>query len=90
MSLGVVARAAGLSRSVLQRRFRAHFGGTVLDAIQKRKIQTACRLLMETEMKPAEIAGRAGFLHPEYFATVFKKTMACTPRQYRQAVRRGA
>ena len=85
-----MARAAGLSRSVLQRRFRAHFGGTVLDAIQKRKIQTACRLLMETEMKPAEIAGRAGFLHPEYFATVFKKTMACTPRQYRQAVRRGA
>ncbi len=90
LSVDEVARAAGLSRSVLQRRFRAHFGGTVLDAIQERKIQTACRLLMETEMKPAEIADRAGFLHPEYFAAVFKKMMDCTPRQYRQAVRREA
>ena len=90
LSVDEVARAAGLSRSVLQRRFRAHFGGTVLDAIQERKIQTACRLLMETEMKPAEIADRAGFLHPEYFAAVFKKMMNCTPRQYRQAVRREA
>jgi LacI family transcriptional regulator len=89
LSVDAVANAAGLSRSVLQRRFRAHFGSTVLDAIQKRKIETACRLLMETEMKPAEIAERAGFLYPEYFATVFKKTMDCTPRQYRQAVRRG-
>jgi LacI family transcriptional regulator len=90
LSVDDVARAAGLSRSVLQRRFRAHFGGTVLDAIQKQKIQTACRLLMETELKLADIAERAGFLHPEYFAAVFKKTMACTPRQYRQAVRRSA
>lgn len=85
-----VARAAGLSRSVLQRRFRAHFGATVLDAIQKRRIETACRLLMDTGLKPAEIAERAGFVHPEYFATVFKKVMNCTPREYRQAVRRGA
>ena len=89
LSVDAVARAAGLSRTVLQRRFRGHVGITVHDAIQKHKIQVACRLLMQTELKLTEVAERAGFAHAEYFSTVFRQQMDCTPRQYRLAVRRG-
>ena len=90
ISVDEVATAAGLSRSVLQRRFHAHVGGTVHGAIQKHRIETACRLLRETDLPQTEVAERAGFLHAEYFSNVFRQAMDCTPRQYRLAVRRDA
>lgn len=88
LSVDAVAAAAGLSRTVLQRRFRGHVGITVHDAIQKHKIQVASRLLMQTELRLTEVAERAGFVHAEYFSTVFRQQMGCTPRHYRLAVRR--
>lgn len=88
LSVNEVAEAAGLSRTVLQRRFRGLVGISVHEAIQKQRIQTACGLLMQTKLKLTEIAERAGFVHAEYFSAVFRQQMGCTPRQYRLAVRR--
>jgi LacI family transcriptional regulator len=88
LTVDEVATAAGLSRTVLQRRFRGQIGVSVHEAIQKHRIQVACSLLMQTELKLTEIAERAGFAHAEYFSTVFRQQMGCTPRHYRLAVRR--
>ena len=88
VSVDEVAAAAGLSRTVLQRRFRGHMGLTVHEAIQKHKIQTACGMLMHSESSLTEIAEAAGFLHAEYFSTVFRQHLHCTPRQYRLATQR--
>lgn len=88
LSVDEVAAVSGLSRSVLQRRFRAHVGGTVHEAIQSRRLREGCRLLMETPLPLADVAERAGFPHAEYFSTVFRAKMGCTPRRYRMAVQR--
>lgn len=88
VSVEEVAAASGLSRSVLQRRFRAHMGGTVHEAIQNRRVREGCRLLMETSLSLVEVAERAGFPHAEYFSTVFREKMGCTPKRYRLAVNR--
>ncbi len=85
-----VAALSGLSRSVLQRRFRAHLGSTVHDAIQSRKMEEACRLLRETDLPMERVAERCGFEHAEYFGTVFRRRMECTPRGYRLATRRAS
>jgi LacI family transcriptional regulator len=88
LSVDEVAVVSGLSRSVLQRRFRAHVGETVHEAIQSRRLREGCQLLMETSLPLVEVAERAGFPHAEYFSTVFRSKMGCTPRRYRMAVRR--
>lgn len=84
--LGVdeVARAAGLSRSVLQRRFRAVLGRTVHQAILEVRIQRACQLLRETDLPIAQVAEEAGFHHQEYLGAVLKKRTGKTPAQIRR------
>ncbi|NGO38242.1 DNA-binding transcriptional regulator [Limisphaera ngatamarikiensis] len=84
--LGVadVARAAGLSRSVLQRRFRALLGRTVHQTILEVRIQRACQLLRETDMPIAQVAEEAGFRHQEYLGAVLKRRLGKTPAQIRR------
>ncbi|MCB1225930.1 MAG: DNA-binding transcriptional regulator [Verrucomicrobiales bacterium] len=90
LSVDEIARAAGLSRSVLQRRFRARLGKTVHAAIRRHQVETACRLLADTELPMAEVAAASGFPHAEYFSHVFREEMEMTPRRYRLAMRREA
>ncbi len=79
-----VAEAAGTSRSVLQRRFRAGFGHTVHDAIAAVRLQRARQLLAETTLPLAEIAERAGYSQAEYLSTFFKKATGLSPAAYRR------
>ena len=79
-----VLEVAGVSRSVLQRRFRAGFGHTVHDAIAAVRLQRAKRLLSETDMPLAEVAERAGYSQAEYLSTFFKKATGLSPSVYRR------
>ena len=83
-----VAALSGLSRSVLQRRFRIHLGSTVHEAIQSRRMEEACRMLRDTNLSIERVAERCGFEHVEYFCAVFRRHLECTPRRYRLAMRR--
>jgi len=84
LSVDEVAAAAGLSRSVLQRRFRAQLGRTVHQAILEVRIRRACQLLRETDLPIAEVAEQAGFRHQEYLGAVLKKRLGKTPAQIRR------
>ncbi|MCS7089626.1 MAG: DNA-binding transcriptional regulator [Limisphaera sp.] len=79
-----VARAAGLSRSVLQRRFRATLNRTVHQAILEVRLQRACQLLRETDLPIPQVAEEAGFKHQEYLGAVLKKRLGKTPAQIRR------
>ena len=82
-----VSRQCGLSRSVLQRRFRKQLGRTVHDEILKVRLNRACDLIAETELPLIDIAERAGFKHQEYMGVVFKNQLGLTPAQYRREAR---
>ncbi len=79
-----VASCAGLSRSILQRRFREKLGRSIHDEILRVRLKRACQLLRETELPLIEVAERAGFKHQEYLGAVFKLRLGKTPAQYRR------
>ncbi len=79
-----IARAAGASRSVLQRRFRAVLGQSIHDHLVSTRMKRAVELLSSTEMPLAEVAERCGFRHQEYMGVVFRERLGKTPAQCRR------
>ena len=79
-----VAAHAYLSRSVLQRRFKAEFGQTVFDRIIQEKIGKAQYLLAQTNLPIPDIAERCGFGQQVYLGAVFRRRLNLTPKQYRE------
>jgi LacI family transcriptional regulator len=84
IDVDAVAVHAGLSRSVLQRRFKAAFGQTLHARIIQTRLQHACRLLARTARPIAEIAEEAGFAHQSYMGAIFRKHLNMSPAQYRR------
>jgi LacI family transcriptional regulator len=78
-----VARAAGLSRSVLQRRIRRQINQSVGELILSEKLRTAREMLSHTKLPLNLVAERSGFNCQEYMNQVFKKHLETTPRRYR-------
>jgi LacI family transcriptional regulator, galactose operon repressor len=83
ISVDTVATFAGLSRSVLQRKFRAAFQKTVHDAIVGSRLKRACELLTRTDIPLIDVAEKSGFKHCEYMAAVFKSHFRRSPSQFR-------
>jgi LacI family transcriptional regulator len=79
-----VAAGAGLSRSVLQRKFRNLLGKSVHEEIINARLKRACELLAGTELNQFDIAEKSGFRYPEYMGVVFKARLHKTPSQYRK------
>ncbi|MDA7916134.1 DNA-binding transcriptional regulator [Verrucomicrobia bacterium] len=84
LSVDDVARCCGLSRSVLQRRFRKMLDHTVHQEIINVRLKRSCELLAETDLTLIDIAEKAGFKHQEYMGVVFRKHLGMTPAQYRK------
>lgn len=83
ISVEDIARESGVSRSVLQRRFKNSLHKTVLEAILEFRVARAKEMLSTTKLPLPDVAERCGFRHQEYLGYVFKKRIGCTPGQYR-------
>ena len=79
-----VAEAAGLSRSVLQRRFREMLDRTVHEELRRVRLKRARELLTETNLPLPEVAEQAGFKHQEYLGAVLRREWGKTPAQIRR------
>lgn len=79
-----IAQSIGVSRSVLQRRFRARLGRTLHDELIAIRIRRATELILHSSLPLAEIAKRSGFKHAEYMGVVFKTRLGKTPAQLRR------
>src|SRR5262245_57902836 len=67
-----VAARSTVSRSVLQRRFRAVLGRSVHEEIVRVQLRKAEELLRDTDLALRTVAEKAGFKHQEYMGAVFK------------------
>ena len=83
LQVDTIARTVGLSRSVLQRRFRGLLKRSVHQEILFAKIKFARELLTKTNLPLAAVAERAGFKHQEYLGAVLKERVGKTPAQVR-------
>jgi AraC family transcriptional regulator len=87
--LGVadLARAAGMTRSVFLRCFRAQVGESPYQYLQQVRLDQAARRLAASEASVLEVALDCGFADPGRFARAFRARFGCTPRAYRQRAR---
>lgn len=87
ISVSEVAEHVSISRTGLTKKFRRHLNCSPLEEIRRVRIETAKRLLADTELSMAVIAQQSGFLQSQSFATVFRKLVGMTPSAYRRQSR---
>jgi LacI family transcriptional regulator len=80
-----IARVSGLSRSLLEKKYRAAFGLPPWEHVLRLRVRSAETLLTRTNLTMAEIAERTGFGAPEYFSAAFRRLTGRPP----SAMRRG-
>jgi LacI family transcriptional regulator len=79
-----VVKAVGVSRTVLQRRFRTLLGRSIHDEIVRVRLVRARELLQQTDLPLGEIAERTGFRYQEYMGAVFRRRLRQTPGSIRK------
>lgn len=80
-----IARSVGLSRTLLQKRFREATGQSIREFILARRIERAISLIETTDITLADVAWRCGFRHQEYLGQVVKRATGETPGMLRKA-----
>lgn len=78
-----VCEAVAMSRSTLQRRFTQIVGRTILDEIQRVRLDQAKYLLTYTDLPPATVARRAGFGDASALCHVFRRCVGMSPGAFR-------
>ena len=83
LSLNSVAGAIGVSGNYFSSVFSQEMQMTFIEYVTKKRMDKAKKLLRQSEMHSGDIAAEVGYKDPHYFSFVFKKTVGCTPREYR-------
>nr|WP_263324426.1 response regulator [Neobacillus sp. Marseille-Q6967] len=79
-----VAEQVGLSVSYFSNLFKQMTGLTFLEYLTNVRVDHACLLLENLDLKTYEIAEKVGYTDQRYFSQVFKKKMKKTPSEYRK------
>jgi len=87
ISVNDMARAAGMSRRVFERRFVSQIGRAPKAELLRLRIERVKELLADTDWSLAQISERTGFKHSEYLHTVFTQKTGTTPGKFRVAAK---
>ncbi|HEX4119347.1 MAG TPA: XylR family transcriptional regulator [Verrucomicrobiae bacterium] len=84
LTVAIVARHSGISRRLLEKRFRRELGHSILDAIRRMRTDKIAQLLVETQLPVCEIAETLGFGDVQHFARYFCAVKKMSPLAYRK------
>ncbi|KOV72479.1 MULTISPECIES: AraC family transcriptional regulator [Streptomyces] len=84
-SLALLATDLGLSRYQLLRAFRTTMGIPPYAWLAQHRV-TKARILLETGLRPAEVAGLVGFADQAHLTRWFRRVLGVTPAAYRNSV----
>ena len=73
-----------LSQGYFTRAFRDETGISPMNYLMKKRIEKACKLLQNNEIKVSAISLQSGFSSPQRFNVAFRKQMRMTPMEYRK------
>ncbi len=85
-----LAKVAGVSRSTLALRFKQKAGITPLEYVSRWRMQLATQLLKSHHTTISSIAQKLGYDSDSAFSHAFKRTMKCSPREYREKLASGS
>ncbi len=83
-SVQSLADLVGMSETAFSKKFRVEVGCSPHDYMTHRRIKEAKKLLATTDQNIIDVAFSLGFSTSQYFATVFKRRVGITPKQYRE------
>lgn len=84
ISAASVAAALGYHRDYLGRVYKKTFGAGLAEAINRRRIHEAKRLLLASDATIDQISNRTGYSDAEYFRRVFRKYEGVSPGAFRR------
>jgi YesN/AraC family two-component response regulator len=87
LSLTRVADFVNISPNYLSEEFKRVTGCNFVDYVARTRIEKACKLLSNSNLRISEIAFEVGFQSLSQFNRVFKKLSAKSPTAYRAEVR---
>ncbi len=87
LSVELLCRAFGLSKSSLYERFHLVFGQTVGEYILQKRMEKAYALVCESTLSMAEIAEQVGICDYSYLSRLFRKKYACAPCTLRKRMK---
>ena len=87
ISLNTVAMRVGMSPSYFSSIFSKEAGKTFVEHLTEVRMEKAREYLMCSAMKTSEIGYEVGYKDSHYFGYLFKKTVGCTPKEYRAGSR---
>lgn len=85
ISLQRICEFAGYSESYCTAVFKKQTGLSPVQYLQHLRIQNACRLLNDTDLKINQICCLVGIPDPYYFSRIFSKTIGLSPAEYRRS-----
>jgi AraC-like DNA-binding protein len=84
LSLGELARQAGLNECTLKREFRQVFGKTVFSYLRDYRLEQARQLLETEDISTTEVSRLVGFANRGYFAAAFREKFGLNPKEYKK------
>jgi AraC-like DNA-binding protein len=83
LTVAELASAVHVSEPYLRKLVKQTLNGGVIEFIQRRRLERACHLLIETNLGLKEITDRSGFASPTLFHRLFRRRFGTTPAAYR-------
>jgi two-component system, response regulator YesN len=84
LNLAVVANYISLNYSYFSHMFKEFIGQNFVDYLKMVRVESAKRLLKETDFKILEISEMVGYKNPKQFARVFRDVEGISPKEYRE------
>ena len=84
ITVAEAAQYVFLSQGYFTRAFKDELGISPMNYLMKKRIEQACVLLENNEIKVSSIALQSGFSSPQRFNVAFRKLKGMTPMEYRK------
>lgn len=88
LNVMIIAEEARVNKSYLQELFNEVFGCSIMEYVNKVRLDYAKRLLVNTDKPVTDIGFDIGFNSRQNFALSFKKNFKMSPMQYRKLYKR--
>ena len=84
VSVKKLAARFHMSEAHLCRNFKKRMGSTILEYVQKKRIERAKALLVGTSLSITEVGYQIGYQDTKFFYQIFRRYIGMAPQQYRR------
>ena len=84
ITLRTAANALGYSETYISRKFKEETGESLVDYVNRQKMNTAKSILAESDISIAELSERLSISSPSYFSTLFRRQFGMNPMDFQK------